>query len=176
MMTTAKTITSAAAPLRVRAIIRLAAAITCAGIAAAAAGCGSAPAGASRRQQTGARLPQQTATGFLAAYARPDGRVVRPDQGGDTVSEGQAYGMLLAETAGNYDALARIWEWARDTCNSAMACSLGTPTRPAGSSASSPPATRTCSSRGPCCGITAPVQPPGTEMAAASPTRSWPAR
>src|SRR6266516_4485179 len=113
-MTTAKTITSAAAPLRVRVIIRLAAAITCAGIAAAAAGCGSAPAGASRPQQTGARPPQQTATGFLAAYARPDGRVVRPDQGGDTVSEGQAYGMLLAETAGNHDALARIWKWTRD--------------------------------------------------------------
>jgi hypothetical protein len=33
---------------------------------------------ASRPQQTGARPPQQTATGFLTAYAQPDGRVVRP--------------------------------------------------------------------------------------------------
>jgi endoglucanase len=114
MMITAKTITSAAAPLRVHVVTRLAAAIICAGLAAAAAGCGSSPYGTSQPQQTGASAPQRTATGFLAAYAQPDGRVVRPDQGGDTVSEGQAYGMLLAETAGNHDAFAHIWEWARD--------------------------------------------------------------
>jgi endoglucanase len=53
-------------------------------------------------------------TGFLATYARPDGRVVRLDQGGDTVSEGQAYGMLLAEAAGNDAAAGRIWQWTRD--------------------------------------------------------------
>ena len=33
---------------------------------------------------------------FLRRYVDGDGRVVRRDQGGDTVSEGQAYGMLIA--------------------------------------------------------------------------------
>src|SRR5260370_39946606 len=52
--------------------------------------------------------PQQAAASrFLAKYTRPDGRVVRLDQGRDTVSEGQAYGMLLAEVAGDPPALPR---------------------------------------------------------------------
>jgi endoglucanase len=38
---------------------------------------------------------------------------VRADQGGDTVSEGQAYGMLLAEVAGDHAAFDRIWQWTR---------------------------------------------------------------
>src|SRR6266581_2214046 len=50
---------------------------------------------------------------FLRSYARPDGRVARPDQGGDTVSEGQAYAMLLAEVAGDNASFGRIWEWTR---------------------------------------------------------------
>jgi endoglucanase len=56
---------------------------------------------------------QRSATAFLAAYVRPDGRVYRPDQGGDTVSEGQAYGLLLAEVAGQPATFARIWQWTR---------------------------------------------------------------
>ena len=32
---------------------------------------------------------------FLDEYVEPDGRVVRRDEGGDVVSEGQAYGMLI---------------------------------------------------------------------------------
>ena len=51
---------------------------------------------------------------FLANYVRPDGRVWRPDQGGDTVSEGQAYGLLLAEVAGRDDLFGRIWQWTQD--------------------------------------------------------------
>jgi endoglucanase len=39
---------------------------------------------------------------------------VRLDQGHDTVSEGQAYGMLLAETIRDYARFSRIWEWTRD--------------------------------------------------------------
>jgi len=105
MITAAKTIASAAAARRARAITCLTAAAACAGLTASVAGCGAAA--------TGASQPQQAATRFLAAYVRPDGRVTRLDQGGDTVSEGQAYGMLLAETAGNHDAFARIWEWTR---------------------------------------------------------------
>lgn len=57
---------------------------------------------------------QRSAERFLDAYARPDGRVTRPDQGGDTVSEGQAYGMLLAEIAGKPAMFGRIWQWTRD--------------------------------------------------------------
>src|SRR5260221_7454027 len=53
--------------------------------------------------------PQQAAASrFLAKYTRPDGRVVRLDQGRDTVSEGQAYGMLLAEVAGDHPAFQRL--------------------------------------------------------------------
>jgi hypothetical protein len=56
---------------------------------------------------------QHSANEFLDTYVRPDGRVTRPDQGGDTVSEGQAYGMLLAEIAGKPAVFARIWRWTR---------------------------------------------------------------
>ena len=56
----------------------------------------------------------QKQRGFFEGYARPDGRVVRLDQGHDTVSEGQAYGMLLAETDGDYSGFSRIWEWTHD--------------------------------------------------------------
>jgi endoglucanase len=97
MITAAKSITSA--------VTGLTAAAACAGLTATAAGCGSAA--------TGANPPQPAATRFLGAYVRPDGRVTRLDQGGDTVSEGQAYGMLLAAAAGNHDAFGRIWRWTR---------------------------------------------------------------
>jgi endoglucanase len=50
---------------------------------------------------------------FLASYVRPNGRVYRPDQNGDTVSEGQAYGLLLTEVSGQYDVFGRIWHWTR---------------------------------------------------------------
>lgn len=72
------------------------------------AGCGSSPPAAR------SAAPQQAASAFLTTYARPDGQVVRTDQGNDTVSEGQAYGMLLAEAAGDDAAFGRIWTWTRD--------------------------------------------------------------
>jgi endoglucanase len=50
---------------------------------------------------------------FLSRYALPDGRVVRRDQGGDTVSEGQAYGMLIAAAIGDRSAFTRIWRWTK---------------------------------------------------------------
>jgi endo-1,4-beta-D-glucanase Y len=50
---------------------------------------------------------------FLDRYVRDDGRVVRTDQGGDTVSEGQAYAMLLSVAAGDSDRFARVWGWTR---------------------------------------------------------------
>jgi endoglucanase len=48
---------------------------------------------------------------FLAGYVASDGRVIRHDQGGDIVSEGQAYGMLLAQVAGRPALVRTIWSW-----------------------------------------------------------------
>jgi endoglucanase len=110
MMTSPSTITGPAPAPRARLIPGLAAGTVCATLMAAAAGCASSSTGGNT-QPTQAR---QAATRFLTAYARPDGRVVRTDQGGDTVSEGQAYGMLLAQATGDRAALSRIWGWTRD--------------------------------------------------------------
>ena len=57
---------------------------------------------------------QRSAVAFLDVYVRPDGRVARPDQGNDTVSEGQAYGLLLAEVADEPAVFGRIWQWTHD--------------------------------------------------------------
>jgi endoglucanase len=54
---------------------------------------------------------QGPAERFLERYVDDDGRVVRRDQGGDTVSEGQAYALLLAVAAGDEDRFARVWDW-----------------------------------------------------------------
>jgi endo-1,4-beta-D-glucanase Y len=48
---------------------------------------------------------------FLDRYATSDGRVIRHDQGGDIVSEGQAYAMLIAEVAGRPAQVRTIWSW-----------------------------------------------------------------
>lgn len=53
-------------------------------------------------------------TTFLNTYVRPDGRVSRRDQLGDTVSEGQAYGLLLAQVAGEPAVFNRIWRWTQE--------------------------------------------------------------
>ena len=45
--------------------------------------------------------PQDSANAFLEDWVDDDGRVVRRDQGDDTVSEGQAYGLLIAAGAGD---------------------------------------------------------------------------
>jgi endo-1,4-beta-D-glucanase Y len=51
---------------------------------------------------------------FLDRYVEPDGRVVRIDQGGDTVGEGQAYGMLLAGAIGDLHRFDTIWSWTQN--------------------------------------------------------------
>jgi endoglucanase len=48
---------------------------------------------------------------FLNRYVTSDGRVIRHDQGGDIVSEGQSYGMLIAEVAQQPERLRTIWSW-----------------------------------------------------------------
>lgn len=54
-----------------------------------------------------------TAISFMNDYVAPDGRVIRRDQGGGTVSEGQAYGMLLAVALDNEARFKSIWGWTR---------------------------------------------------------------
>ena len=49
---------------------------------------------------------------FLGGYERADGRVARSDPGGDTVSEGQAYAMLVAEATGDRSRFDAAWRWA----------------------------------------------------------------
>ena len=51
---------------------------------------------------------------FLNRYVMSDGRVVRIDQGGDTVGEGQAYGMLLAAAIGDSTRFDAIWMWTQN--------------------------------------------------------------
>ncbi len=51
---------------------------------------------------------------FLDGYVDDDGRVVRTDQGGDTVSEGQAYAMLVAVALGDGETFSSVWAWTRD--------------------------------------------------------------
>ncbi|HEX3979669.1 MAG TPA: glycosyl hydrolase family 8, partial [Acidimicrobiales bacterium] len=51
---------------------------------------------------------------FLDNYMDSDGRIVRHDQGGDTVSEGQAYGLLLAVAAHDAARFASIWSWTKE--------------------------------------------------------------
>ncbi len=66
------------------------------------------------QQRVSANAPaQDAARAFLSTYVDPDGRVVRRDQGGDTVSEGQAYALLLAEAAGDQATFDRVWTWTR---------------------------------------------------------------
>jgi endo-1,4-beta-D-glucanase Y len=55
-----------------------------------------------------------SATEFLDTYVTEDGRVLRLDQGRDVVSEGQAYGMLIAQLAGREDVVDGIWAWTRE--------------------------------------------------------------
>ena len=50
---------------------------------------------------------------FLDHYELPSGRVVRWDQGGDTVSEGEAYAMLLSVAVGDRHHFDAAWQWTR---------------------------------------------------------------
>jgi cellulose synthase (UDP-forming) len=54
------------------------------------------------------------AESFFSDYVQGDGRVVRTDQGGDTVSEGQAYAMLLAVALDDKARFDQVWKWTKD--------------------------------------------------------------
>jgi len=51
---------------------------------------------------------------FLDRYVTSDGAVVRTDQGGDVVSEGQGYAMLAAVAIADEERFRRIWNWTRE--------------------------------------------------------------
>ncbi|WP_165068591.1 glycosyl hydrolase family 8 [Marisediminicola senii] len=70
------------------------------------AGSTSAEPGEPRSDWTATELGQS----FLAEWV-DDGRVVRRDQGNDTVSEGQAYGMLIALAVDDEESFDEIWSW-----------------------------------------------------------------
>lgn len=53
----------------------------------------------------------EASTAFLDRYVDPDGRVVRRDEDGDTVSEGQAYGLLVTAAIGDEARFDRILAW-----------------------------------------------------------------
>jgi len=59
------------------------------------------------------RLPGADWRVFKARFVAPDGRVIDTGNGGITHSEGQGYGMLLAEAFRDRRTFDRIWEWTR---------------------------------------------------------------
>lgn len=64
-----------------------------------------------RSGRASAEVARVEAAAFLSRYVDPDGRVVRRDQGGDTVSEGQAYALLLAVVLRDRPRFEQIWGW-----------------------------------------------------------------
>lgn len=72
------------------------------------------PARPSTQMQTGPQTqPSPAVTQFFSSYVDSSGRVIRKDQGGDTVSEGQAYALLLAAATGDRARFFSVWEWTR---------------------------------------------------------------
>jgi endoglucanase len=81
------------------------------------AGCGGSGGAGSTSTSSPAQTPEQRAVAaskhFLDRYVERDGRVSRLDQGGDTVGEGQAYGMLMAAAIGDQKHFDLIWNWTK---------------------------------------------------------------
>jgi endoglucanase len=61
----------------------------------------------------GALTAQEAGESFLSGYVEPDGQVTRRDEGGDTVSEGQAYAMLVAAALKDQQHFTRVWAWTK---------------------------------------------------------------
>ncbi len=80
------------------------------GVVLMTAGCTHAPSTAASSSGASTDI-DSAAHAFLTQYVTSDGRVIRHDQGGDIVSEGQAYGMLIAELAGDTATTQSIWTW-----------------------------------------------------------------
>lgn len=58
-------------------------------------------------------LLQRSWDGYRARFIARDGRVVRPENGGDTVSEGQAYALLRAAWMDDQATFDRVWTWTK---------------------------------------------------------------
>jgi endoglucanase len=56
---------------------------------------------------------QEAGEAFLSGYVESDGRVTRSDEGGDTVSEGQAYAMLVAAALNDQQHFTTVWAWTK---------------------------------------------------------------
>ena len=56
---------------------------------------------------------QEPGEAFLSGYVESDGRVTRRDEGGDTVSEGQAYAMLVAAALNDQQHFTTVWAWTK---------------------------------------------------------------
>ena len=56
---------------------------------------------------------QEAGEAFLSGYVESDGRVTRRDEGGDTVSEGQAYAMLVAAALNDQQHFTTVWAWTK---------------------------------------------------------------
>ena len=82
-------------------------------VAAAVTGDGDS-AGESPAEVTPSSPEGDAAESFLSAYVDADGRVVRHDQGGDTVSEGQAYALLVAAATDDRERFGAVWDWTRE--------------------------------------------------------------
>lgn len=99
-----------AAVVAVVAVAAAAVTLTAPGTASGPELSGSTPLPAGTATPVAAPTLAESADTFLADWVE-GGRVVRHDQGGDTVSEGQAYGLLIALAAGDKNAFAGIWTW-----------------------------------------------------------------
>jgi endo-1,4-beta-D-glucanase Y len=99
-------------------LVALLALALAAGVAVLVAGCGGGSDGSSSGGSSGSsgidKKADAAARRFLDKYVADDGRVQRLDQGGDTVGEGQAYGMLLAAAIGDEQRFNSIWKWTKD--------------------------------------------------------------
>lgn len=65
-------------------------------------------------QATPSSTASASTDAFFNKYVDDSGRVVRKDQGGDTVSEGQGYAMLLAVATRSQSRFDKVWTWTRD--------------------------------------------------------------
>jgi endoglucanase len=59
-------------------------------------------------------LLSRTWSGYRSRFIAPDGRVLRPEHGNDTVSEGQAYAMLRAAWMNDQATFDRVWRWTKE--------------------------------------------------------------
>ncbi len=79
-------------------------------VAAILSGCADHDSSSTRRA---AEAAAADAHSFLQTYVGGDGRVRRIDEGDDTVSEAQAYGLLISLAVGDEKRFDAIWTWTR---------------------------------------------------------------